>query len=60
MGLTTVSLPYSGSANALIASADPDLRERVVSRLHAANWIAEEAGGGAEALAKLHAKNYAV
>lgn len=62
MGLTTVSLPvpYSGSANALIASADPDLRERVVNRLHAANWIAEEAGGGAEALAKLHAKSYAV
>lgn len=62
MGVTTVSLPvpYSGSANALIASADPDLRERVVSRLHAANWLAEEAGGGADALAKLDAKNYGV
>lgn len=56
----SLPVPYSGSANALVASADPDLRERVVNRLHAANWLAEEAGGGAEALAKLDAKNYAV
>jgi DNA-binding NtrC family response regulator len=60
--ITTVSLPvtYADSVSAIIASADPALRERVVNRLQAANWSAEEAGGGAEALAKLDTKNYAV
>jgi DNA-binding NtrC family response regulator len=52
-------LPFSlaNPGTAIVASPDPFFREQMLSTLQASHWAADSAIGGAEALAKLDAKN---
>ena len=54
----TFPFPSSNPGNAVVVSPDPGFREEAAAALRESNWQAEEAVGGAEALAKLDANRY--
>ncbi len=50
-----ICLDEPQSLAAVVACPNKDYRQRILQTLHSAHWLAEEAQGGAEALAKLDA-----
>ncbi len=50
-----ICLDEPQSLAAVVACPDKAYRQTILQTLHAARWLAEEAQGGAEALAKLAA-----